>query len=104
MTVGYVPSNFEKYPLGGIIPAIESVFHTTSELICSGHVLEELHIWFYKNFEILNSCDKACSMAKQQNNLLKPREEKYQLRIRVFEALATGTSEKIQELKQRTQK
>ncbi|XP_059318477.1 uncharacterized protein LOC132068787 isoform X3 [Lycium ferocissimum] len=48
-------------------------------------------------FEILNSCDKACSMAKQQNNLLKPREEKYQLRIRVFEALATGTSEKIQD-------
>ncbi|MCD9560775.1 hypothetical protein HAX54_019567 [Datura stramonium] len=53
---GYVPSNSEKYPLGGIISAIENAFHTTPELICSGDALEELHICFRKNFE---PCDCA---------------------------------------------
>ncbi|XP_060203230.1 ribonuclease 2-like [Lycium barbarum] len=48
---GYVPSNSEKYPLGGIITAIENAFHTTPELICSGDALEELRFCFYKNFE-----------------------------------------------------
>lgn len=32
----------------------------------------------------------------QQNNLFKAREEKYQSRIRVLEALATGTSDETQ--------
>lgn len=32
----------------------------------------------------------------QQNNLFKSREEKYQSRIRLLEALATGTSEESQ--------
>ncbi|KAK6780152.1 hypothetical protein RDI58_022336 [Solanum bulbocastanum] len=48
---GYVPSNSEKYPLGGIISAIQNAFHTTPELVCSGDALEELRICFYKNFE-----------------------------------------------------
>lgn len=34
----------------------------------------------------------------KQNNLFKAREEKYQSRIRVLEALATGTSEETQVL------
>ncbi|KAK4706256.1 hypothetical protein R3W88_034201 [Solanum pinnatisectum] len=49
---GYVPSNSEKYPLGGIISAIQNAFHTTPELVCSGDALEELRICFYKNFEV----------------------------------------------------
>ncbi|MEX6631793.1 hypothetical protein SGI36_21315, partial [Providencia rettgeri] len=43
--------NSEKYPLGGIVTAIENAFHTTPELICSGDALEELRFCFYKNFE-----------------------------------------------------
>ncbi|OIT39530.1 ribonuclease 2 [Nicotiana attenuata] len=48
---GYVPSDSEKYPLGGIISSIENAFHATPELTCSGDALEELRICFYKNFE-----------------------------------------------------
>ncbi|MCD7473524.1 Ribonuclease 2 [Datura stramonium] len=46
---GYVPSNSEKYPLGGIISAIQNAFHATPELICSGDAVEELRICFYKD-------------------------------------------------------
>lgn len=49
---GYVPSDSEKYPLGGIISSIQNAFHTTPELVCSGDALEELRICFYKNFEV----------------------------------------------------
>ncbi|XP_019259560.1 PREDICTED: ribonuclease 2-like isoform X3 [Nicotiana attenuata] len=48
---GYVPSNSEKYPLGGIISAIQNAFHATPELICSGDDVEELRICFYKDFQ-----------------------------------------------------
>lgn len=48
---GYVPSNSEKYPLGGIISAIQNAFHATPELICSGDAVEELRICFYKDFQ-----------------------------------------------------
>ncbi|XP_009767894.1 ribonuclease 2-like [Nicotiana sylvestris] len=48
---GYVPSNSEKYPLGGIITAIQNAFHATPELICSGDDVEELRICFYKDFQ-----------------------------------------------------
>ncbi|XP_019166777.1 PREDICTED: ribonuclease 2-like [Ipomoea nil] len=48
---GYVPSNSEKYPLGGIISAIQNAFHATPELTCSGGAVEELRLCFYKNFE-----------------------------------------------------
>ncbi|KAL9268208.1 Ribonuclease 2-like protein [Drosera capensis] len=48
---GYVPSNSEKYPLGGIVSAIENAFHATPLLVCSKDAVEELHLCFYKNFE-----------------------------------------------------
>ncbi|KAK3184646.1 hypothetical protein Dsin_031932 [Dipteronia sinensis] len=48
---GYVPSNSEKYPLGGIISAIQNAFHATPKLVCSKGALEELHLCFYKDFE-----------------------------------------------------
>ncbi|XP_060213594.1 kinesin-like protein KIN-14P [Lycium barbarum] len=47
--------------------------------------------------EINRQISTQAEHLRTQNILLKPREEKYQLRIRVFEALATGTSEKIQD-------
>uniref|UniRef100_A0A2P2LN14 Uncharacterized protein n=1 Tax=Rhizophora mucronata TaxID=61149 RepID=A0A2P2LN14_RHIMU len=48
---GYVPSNTEKYPLGGIISAIENAFHTTPSVACSKGAVEELYLCFYKDFE-----------------------------------------------------
>ncbi|KAJ6329619.1 hypothetical protein OIU77_011149 [Salix suchowensis] len=48
---GYVPSNSEKYPLGGIVSAIENAFHTTPQLVCSKGALEELRLCFYKDFK-----------------------------------------------------
>ncbi|GAB2226365.1 hypothetical protein Droror1_Dr00022169 [Drosera rotundifolia] len=48
---GYVPSNSEKYPLGGIVSAIENAFHATPLLVCSKDAIEELHLCYYKNFE-----------------------------------------------------
>ncbi|KAI3461777.1 hypothetical protein Pfo_018440 [Paulownia fortunei] len=48
---GYVASNSEKYPLGGIVSAIQNVFHATPELECSGDALQELHLCFYKDFK-----------------------------------------------------
>ncbi|GAV68395.1 Ribonuclease_T2 domain-containing protein, partial [Cephalotus follicularis] len=47
---GYVPSNTERYPLGGIVSAIENAFHATPELTCSKGAVEELHLCFYKDF------------------------------------------------------
>lgn len=56
---GYVPSNTEKYPLGGIISAIENAFHATPKLACSKGAVEELHLCFYKDFKVrfLNFAD-----------------------------------------------
>lgn len=48
---GYVASNSEKYPLGGIISAIQNAFHTTPLIICSCGAVEELHLCFYKDFK-----------------------------------------------------
>ncbi|XP_019188674.1 PREDICTED: ribonuclease 2-like isoform X1 [Ipomoea nil] len=48
---GYVPSNSEKYPLEGIISAIQNAFHMTPEVTCSSGSLEELRLCFDKNFE-----------------------------------------------------
>ncbi|WJX86860.1 Ribonuclease 2 [Trifolium repens] len=48
---GYVPSNTEKYPLGGIISAIENAFHASPQIICSKGSIEELRLCFYKDFE-----------------------------------------------------
>ncbi|KAA8543594.1 hypothetical protein F0562_021660 [Nyssa sinensis] len=48
---GYVPSNSEKYPLGGIISAIQNAFQATPSLICSGDAVQELRLCFYKDFK-----------------------------------------------------
>lgn len=49
---GYVPSNTEKYPLGGIVSAIQNAFRTTPKLLCKKGALEELHLCFYKDFKV----------------------------------------------------
>ncbi|PIN19795.1 Ribonuclease, T2 family [Handroanthus impetiginosus] len=49
---GYVASNSKKYPLGGVISAIQNAFHATPELECSGDAVEELRLCFYKDFKI----------------------------------------------------
>ncbi|KAK3031827.1 hypothetical protein RJ639_035964 [Escallonia herrerae] len=48
---GYVPSNSEKYPLGGIISAVQNAFHMTPLLICSKGAVQELRLCFYKDFK-----------------------------------------------------
>ncbi|XP_062081460.1 ribonuclease 2-like [Humulus lupulus] len=48
---GYVPSDSEKYPIGGIISAIQNAFHTTPLIVCKNGAIEELRLCFYKNFE-----------------------------------------------------
>ncbi|XP_075650143.1 ribonuclease 2-like [Castanea sativa] len=44
---GYIQSNTENYPLGGIVSAIENAFHPLP--VCSKG-MEELHLCFYKDF------------------------------------------------------
>ncbi|KAL9304079.1 hypothetical protein ACSQ67_021342 [Phaseolus vulgaris] len=48
---GYVPSNTERYPLGGIISAIENAFHASPLIICSKDAIEELRLCFYKDLQ-----------------------------------------------------
>ncbi|KAE9605710.1 putative ribonuclease T(2) [Lupinus albus] len=48
---GYVPSNSEKYPIGGIISAIENAFHASPQIVCSKGAVEELRLCFYKDFK-----------------------------------------------------
>ncbi|XP_015892989.1 ribonuclease 2 isoform X2 [Ziziphus jujuba] len=48
---GYVPSNKEKYPLGGIISAVQNAFGATPLLICKNGAVEELRLCFYKDFK-----------------------------------------------------
>ncbi|KAA0041985.1 ribonuclease 2-like [Cucumis melo var. makuwa] len=48
---GYVPSNTEKYPLGGIISAIQNAFRATPSLECRKGAVKELHLCFYKDFK-----------------------------------------------------
>ncbi|XP_052179721.1 ribonuclease 2-like [Diospyros lotus] len=48
---GYVPSNSERYPLGGIISTIQNAFHATPSLTCSDGAVEELRLCFYKDFK-----------------------------------------------------
>ncbi|XP_076940112.1 ribonuclease 2-like [Bidens hawaiensis] len=48
---GYVPSNTEMYPSGGIISAIENAFHTTPQLICKKGALEEVRLCLTKDFK-----------------------------------------------------
>jgi ribonuclease T2 len=48
---GYIPSNSEKYPLGGIVSAIQNAFGATPQLVCSKGAVEELRLCFYKDFK-----------------------------------------------------
>lgn len=48
---GYVPSNTEKYPRGGIVSAIQNAFHATPLLVCKKGAIEELHLCLYKDFK-----------------------------------------------------
>ncbi|XP_057789620.1 ribonuclease 2-like [Salvia miltiorrhiza] len=64
---GYVASNSEKYPLGGMVSAIENAFHATPALVCSGDAVEELRLCFCKDFKfrdcaVETSCPKYVSL------------------------------------------
>ncbi|KAL6978931.1 Ribonuclease 2 [Sarracenia purpurea var. burkii] len=48
---GYVPSNSDNYPLGGVISAIQNAFQATPLLVCSNGAVEELRLCFYKDFK-----------------------------------------------------
>ncbi|KAK9087881.1 hypothetical protein Syun_030275 [Stephania yunnanensis] len=48
---GYLPSNEEKYPLGGIISAVEIAVGATPLIVCSHGAVEELRICFHKDFQ-----------------------------------------------------
>ncbi|XP_010251385.1 PREDICTED: ribonuclease 2-like [Nelumbo nucifera] len=48
---GFAPSNSEKYPLGGIVSAIENAVGASPLLVCSHGALEELRLCFYKDFK-----------------------------------------------------
>ncbi|PIA63854.1 hypothetical protein AQUCO_00201286v1 [Aquilegia coerulea] len=48
---GYIPSNSEKYPLGGIVSAIQNAVRATPLLVCSDGAVQELRLCFCKNFE-----------------------------------------------------
>ncbi|PON75166.1 Ribonuclease T2-like [Parasponia andersonii] len=65
---GYVPSNREKYPLGGIISAIQNAFHATPLVVCRNGALEELRLCFYKNFE-----PRDCVTEATQNDMVSSR-------------------------------
>ncbi|KAJ4849358.1 Ribonuclease 2 [Turnera subulata] len=51
LEAGYVPSNTEKYPLGGIISAIQNAFRATPSVACSNGAVGELYLCFYKDFK-----------------------------------------------------
>ncbi|KAL3850489.1 hypothetical protein ACJIZ3_012371 [Penstemon smallii] len=65
---GYVASNSEKYPLGGIISAIQNAFHATPELECSGDAVEELHLCFYKDFKPRDCAVKSIAQSGLVNS------------------------------------
>ncbi|XP_074316193.1 ribonuclease 2-like [Silene latifolia] len=71
---GYVPSNSEKYPLGGVITAIENAFHTTPSISCSKGAIQEIHLCFYKDFK---PRDCATRGVKTEINLSKSSCPKY---------------------------
>ncbi|OVA05166.1 Ribonuclease T2-like [Macleaya cordata] len=60
---GYVASNYEKYPLGGIISAIQNAVGATPQLVCSHGAVEELRLCFYKDFKprdcVINSSNEV---------------------------------------------
>ncbi|KAG2244463.1 hypothetical protein Bca52824_093693 [Brassica carinata] len=48
---GYVASNSEKYPLGGIVTAIQNAFHINPEVVCKRDAIDEIRLCFYKDFK-----------------------------------------------------
>ncbi|KAH9626926.1 hypothetical protein KSS87_014987 [Heliosperma pusillum] len=72
---GYVPSNSEKYPLGGVITAIENAFHTSPLISCSKGAIQEIHLCFYKDFKPRDCV--ATSGVKSEVNLSKSSCPKY---------------------------
>ncbi|KAH9603426.1 hypothetical protein KSS87_012631 [Heliosperma pusillum] len=67
---GYTPSNSEKYPLAGVITAIENAFHAPPLIVCSGGAIQEIRLCFYKDFKprdcavtsgIVNKVDSSAS-------------------------------------------
>lgn len=48
---GYVASNSEKYPLGGIVTAIQNAFHINPEVVCKKDAIDEIRLCFYKDFK-----------------------------------------------------
>ncbi|XP_017981030.1 PREDICTED: ribonuclease 2 [Theobroma cacao] len=61
---GYVPSNSERYPLGGIVSAIENSFQATPEVVCSKDAVEEIRLCFYKDFKPRNCLASKTSCPK----------------------------------------
>lgn len=49
---GYVASNSEKYPLGGIVSAIQNAFGATPEFECLKDAVEEVYLCFDKTFKV----------------------------------------------------
>lgn len=58
---GYVPSNSEKYPLGGIVSAVQNAFGATPQVVCSHGAIEELRLCFYKDFKVCSSSPDVVS-------------------------------------------
>ncbi|GAB2298180.1 Ribonuclease 2 [Dionaea muscipula] len=69
---GYVPSNSEKYPLGGLVSAIENAFHTTPLLVCSNGAVEELRLCFYKDFKPRDCASSSISQNSCPNYVSLP--------------------------------
>ncbi|XP_073057242.1 ribonuclease 2 [Primulina eburnea] len=65
---GYVASDSEKYPLGGIISAIQNAFHLTPELECTGDSVEELRLCFYKDFKPRDCANDSNSLSSMVNS------------------------------------
>lgn len=49
---GYLPTNYNEYPLEGIIATIEEAFGASPLLVCKHGAVEELRLCLYKNFTV----------------------------------------------------
>ncbi|KAK9684820.1 hypothetical protein RND81_10G235100 [Saponaria officinalis] len=72
---GYLPSNSEKYPLGGIRTAIENAFHISPLIVCSSGAIQEIRLCFYKDFKPRDCV--ATSRTKMEVDSLKSSCPKY---------------------------
>ncbi|XP_010242495.1 PREDICTED: ribonuclease 2-like isoform X1 [Nelumbo nucifera] len=62
---GYVPSSSQKYPLEGVVSAIENAVGASPLLVCSDGAVEELHICFSKNLKPRNCITDSRSTCPQ---------------------------------------